>query len=280
MAKLLAEDLQQFAPGYPFIIYTDRPHLFKSSTNVLAVKHSCRGVQPYNERRFAIWHALSISSSVMYLDADLRICAPVPQNLDFLPGLTARSCGSFQKHIQEQFHRNPKSSKLKHKKYVIERMAEHVGIDVNNPELKFINEFLFVVKADEGRELEFLKIWSELAIYADTLGMHKHPTYAMSLAAVKSNFPIHRSEMNGLDFFDDRIEKIKISKGQVTPEAKAKYFQQQNSIEQGDKNFLKRFFRLFVSKYSFLYNRTRVQIVSKISPSSLIDYPTLNNSYQ
>lgn len=279
MAKLLAQDLDQFAPGHPFIIYTDKPHLFKSNLNVRAVKHSCRGVLPYHERRFAIWHALSISSSVMYLDADVRICAPVPKTLGFLPGLTVRSGGSLQKHIQEHFNRHPNSSKLQHKKYVIERMVRRVGIDIDSPELKFINEFLFVVNAYEGLELEFLKIWGELAIYADTLGMHKHPTYAMALAAVKSKFPIHHSEMNGLDFFDDRIERVRIKKGQSTPEARAQYFHQQSSIEQVDQNLFQRFSRLVAMKSSFLYNRTRVQLASKMLPSALVDYPALNSNH-
>ena len=279
MAQLLAQDLYQFAPNYPFIIYTDRPHIFEKNLNVIAFKHSCRGVLPYNERRFAIWKALSISSSVIYLDADVRICAPVPQNLNFLPGLTARSCGSLQKHMKEQFNRNPGSSQIQHKKYVIEKMARRVGIDFESPELKFINEFLFVVTAHKGRELEFLKIWGDLAIYADTLGMHKHPTYAMALAAAKSNFPIYHSEINGLDFFDDRIERVRISKGQSTPESKAQYFYQQSSIEQVKQNLWQRFSRQATTKFSFLYNCARVQIASTIFPSALVNYPISNSDH-
>lgn len=276
LAKLLARDLEQFASGYTFIIYTDRPYLFKDNLNVIAVKHVCRGVLPYHERRFAIRHALSISSSAMYLDADVRICATVPQTLDFLPGLTARSCGSMQKHLKERSNKNPNSSELQHIKYVIEKMAHRIGVNLDSPELKFINEFLFVVSTDEGRELEFLDIWGELAIYADTLGMYKHPTYAIALAAIKTNFPIYHSEMNGLDFFDDRIEKVRIRKGLSTPEAKAHYFNQQNSIERVERNFLQRFLRLAIAKSTLLYNRTRVQLTFKIFPSALVNYPELN----
>ncbi|MBD1851990.1 hypothetical protein H6F87_18560 [Cyanobacteria bacterium FACHB-502] len=276
MAKLLAQDLKQFTPDASFVIYTDRPHWFEGNSNVCAVKHSCRGVLPYHERRFAIWHALSIASTVIYLDADVRICAPVPKTLSFLPGLTARSCGSFQKHIQEQFNKYPNSSKLHYKKSVIERMARRVGVDIDRPDLKFINEFLFTVNACEERELEFLKIWGELAIYADTLGMHQHPTYAMALAAIKSGFPIHHSEMKGLDFFDDRIEKVRIREGQSTPEAKAQYFHQQSSIEQGNHNLLQRSAKRVAMQSAFLYHRTRVQLFARMRPSSLINYPAFN----
>ncbi|WP_200929888.1 hypothetical protein [Nostoc piscinale] len=32
MAKLLAQDLEQFAPGSPFVIYSDRPQIFKKKS--------------------------------------------------------------------------------------------------------------------------------------------------------------------------------------------------------------------------------------------------------
>lgn len=269
MARLLAQDLEQFSPGSLFIVYTDKPSLFKENSNVRAVKHSCRGVLPYHERRFAIWEALSVSSSVMYLDADVRICAPVPL-FNFVPGLAARSCGSLRKHLESQQRASPQ---FRHKKDVIEKMASRVEIDLESADLKFINEFLFVVTADEGREFKFLKTWGELAIYADTLGIHKHPTYAMALAAAKANFPIYHSEMEGLDFFDDRIEKVRIKKGQSKPETKQKYFEQQRKIELPEQNFFQQFFSVATRKLSHLYNRIRVQITALILPSALVEHP-------
>ncbi|MGF1480221.1 MAG: hypothetical protein ACFB4I_12135 [Cyanophyceae cyanobacterium] len=226
---------------------------------------------PYHERRFVIWEALSRASSVMYLDADVRICAPVPP-LHFLPGLTARSCGSLQEHLNKQLNKHADSPKFQHKKQVIDKMAARVGVELKSTELKFINEFLFVVTADEGREYDFLKTWGELAIYADTLGMHKHPTYAMALAAGKSHFPVYRSEMAGLDFFDDRIERTKIRKGQTTPEAKIVYFEKQRQIERSGRKFFQPFSTVF-QKIALLYNRIRVQITFSVSPSALVDYP-------
>ncbi len=270
MAKLLAQDLEKFAPGHLFVIYTDMPALFENNPNVLAVRHSCRGVLSYQERRFAIFHALKTASSVMYLDSDVRICAPFPETLNFLPGLTARSCGSLQKHMKSQFDKQSRSSKLK--RYVIDKMAQRIGIDINRPDLKFINEFLFVVTTQEGRELAFLKFWGELAIYADTLGLHKHPTYAMALAAAKSNFSIHHSDMAGLDFFDDRIERERINKGQSSKDSKAEYFRQQESIEQVKKGVLNKAQRLIFRNFKLFYNRVRVGLIFRLLPSKLIDY--------
>lgn len=259
MAQLLATDLAQFAPVHPLILYTNQPHHFTAHGNVQAVKHTRRGVLPYHERRFAIAAALSIAPTVMYLDADVRICAPIPPDLQFLPGLTARSCGNLHHHLQAQSQRHPESAEFRHKMTVIRKMAHRIGVDPGHPDLKFINEFLFVLHPDQGREQQFLQLWGNLAIYADTLGLHKHPTYAMALAALKSNFPIHHHEMPGLDFFDDRIESVRIRQGQSSPTAKAAYFEQQKRIEQAPRNLLQRGWDRVTGKLLFTYHRLRVQ---------------------
>ncbi|HEY9621019.1 MAG TPA: hypothetical protein V6C78_11655 [Crinalium sp.] len=275
LAKLLANDLYQFAPNRTFLVLTNKPKWFREHPNVIAIQHWCRGVLPYHERRFAIQQALSLAPSVMYLDADVRICAPVPEHQIFQPGITARSCGVMQKHLQERFDRPSLSSALQRKKQIIEQMADKAGIDLNSPDVQFINEFLFVVTVDGGREQEFLRRWGELAIYADHLGMHKHPTYAMAFAAVKSGFPIYRSEMPGLDFFDDRIEKVKVSKGQSTADSKAKYLQAQAHIEQRPQSLPQRILRRVSKKTALSYNRARVQITSAVFPEALIHYPAI-----
>lgn len=272
MAQLLATDLAQFAPNHPLIIYTNQPDQFASNPNVRAVKHSCRGVLPYHERRFAIWDAFTIAPKVMYLDADVRICAPIPPHLQFLPGLTARSCGNLHQHLQAQRQRNPQSAALRHKINVIIKMAHRIGVDPDHPNLKFINEFLFVLHQDQGREQQFLQLWGDLAIYADTLGLHKHPTYAMTLAAIKSNFPIHHSEMPGLDFFDDHIETVRIRQGQSSPTAKAAYFEQQKRIEQAPQSVLQRGWQRVTGKLLFIYNQLRVQWLARVAPEMLVDY--------
>lgn len=274
LSKLLADDLHKFALGRNFIIFTDNPLEFKDKSNVQAIKHWCRGVLPYNERRFAIYYSLSIFNSVIYLDADVRIFSPLTVELDFYPGLTARSCGSMEKHLKTQFDRPLFSASKAKKKAVIDKMAEQVGVDLYSQQVKFINEFLFVVTAYEGRELDFLKLWGELAIYAGILGMHKHPTYAMALAAFKTGFPIYYSEMNGLDFFDDRIEKVKISKGQSVPEARQKYFAQQYNIEKKSQTILERLIKRIFSWLSLKYNFIRVRLIYYLNSSILKDYPS------
>lgn len=104
--------------------------------------------------------------------------------------------------------------------------------------------------------------------------MHKHPTYAMAMAAFKTGFPIYRSEMNGLDFFDDRIEKVRISQGQSIPEAKKEYFNQQYNIEKNEPTILKRLMKKVLSYCSLKYNFIRVRLISYLDPRGIEDYPS------
>ncbi|MDJ0692633.1 MAG: hypothetical protein QNJ41_29650 [Xenococcaceae cyanobacterium MO_188.B32] len=267
----MATDLEKFATSFPLVIFTDKPQDFQNYPNVIAVKHWCRGVKAYHERRFAIQYGLSYSDTVIYLDADIRICAPIPERLEFLPGLTARSCTSMAKHLKK-FARKGSNIKAQRKKEIIEKMASKAGVDLDSPELKFINEFLFVIKADRGRELEFLHMWGKLAIYADTLGLHNNPTYAMALAAVKTNFPVFRSKMSGVDFFDDQIEKERICQGQSDFNAKAEYFRAQYEVEQKERRLLKRLMRKVYRPLTVFYNLTRVRLTAAFNPSMLTDY--------
>ena len=271
LAQLLATDLQKFATSLPLVIFTDRPQDFESYSNVVAVKHWCRGVKPYHERRFAIQYALSYSDTVICLDADVRICAPIPDRLEFLPGLTARSCTSMKKHLKK-FDQKGLSTKTQHKKEIVKKMASKVDVDLDSPNLKFINEFLFVIKADREKELEFLRVWGQLAIYADLLGLHNNPTYAMALAAVKTNFSVFRSKMNGINFFDDRIEKERIRRDQSDLNAKAEYFRAQDEVEKKEHELLGFLRKKVYQPLTVFFNLTRVRLTAAINLSKLTDY--------
>ncbi|MEJ1938790.1 hypothetical protein WDZ92_52000, partial [Nostoc sp. NIES-2111] len=61
-----------------------------------------------------------------------------------------------KKHLHKHFEQSYLTSERQRKKRIIESMAHKVGVDIYSSSLKFINEFLFVIKADQGRELEFL----------------------------------------------------------------------------------------------------------------------------
>ncbi|NEP00654.1 MAG: hypothetical protein F6K58_18685 [Symploca sp. SIO2E9] len=232
LARELAKDLEKYSPGTTFIIFTDNPSEFSNYSNVLVFKHKRQGVLYYHERRFAIAKALSMFNSCIYLDADVRICAPVPEDMQWLPGITARSCTTMVKHLQGLIKKTdpPRPNVIKLFEF-IKKMGRKLDLDAESDQVTFINEFLFVVTRDAGKEVEFLKQWEKLALYAEVNGYHKHPGYAMGLAAAKVGFPVRHNVMEGIDFFDDRIERVRIAKGLSDPKAKQVYFETQRRIE-------------------------------------------------
>ncbi len=205
LAKNLIVDLAKYAPEIPFIIYTDKPQEFENYSNVLVFGHKRQGVLYYHERRFAIQKALSMFKSCMYIDSDVRICAPIPER-EWLGGITARSCTSMTKHFQEMMNKtNPPPVKAVKRFEVFNKMAKKMDVDIETEKVTWINEFLFVVTRDAGKEEEFLKHWEKISLYAEVNGLHKHPAYAMGLAATKANFEVRHDVMEGVDFFDDRV---------------------------------------------------------------------------
>ncbi|MEA5571672.1 hypothetical protein [Calothrix sp. UHCC 0171] len=263
LAANLVSDIEKYAPETPLIIFTDKPNKFSnhSNSNVLVFPHQRRGVLHYHERRFAIAKALSMFNSCMYLDADVRICAPFPENKLWLPGITARSCTSMMKHIQELMSvRNSASGKMAKQVEFYKTMGKKLGIDIETQDLTWINEFLFVVTRDSGREVEFLKLWEKLAVYAELNGHHKHPAYAIGIAATKASFPIRHDVMEGVDFFDDRIEKVRISKEESDPNVKNFYFEFQNQIEQPQRSILQKVWSKICKNAEYLYYAVRLKV--------------------
>lgn len=265
LAKELASDLGKYSPGTTFIIFTDNPSEFSNYSNVLVFKHKRQGVLYYHERRFAIAKALSMFNSCIYLDADVRICAPVPEDMQWLPGITARSSTTMIKHIQGLLKKTdpPRPSIIKLFEF-IKKMGQKLDLDVESDQVTFINEFLFVVTKDAGKEVEFLKQWEKLALYAEVNGYHKHPAYAMGLAAAKVGFPVRHDVMEGIDFFDDRIERVRISKGQSDPKAKQVYFETQKKIEYPKRSIAEKII-IKVGKYvEYYYHLIRLIITTTI----------------
>ncbi|MFY7802959.1 MAG: hypothetical protein ACOVQ7_05985 [Limnoraphis robusta] len=238
LTKLLVQDLKQYAPEIPFIIFTDKPSHFSDDNNVMPFEHHRQGISFHNERRYAIAKAISLYNSCMYIDADVRICAPVPPEIQskWLPGLTARSCGSLIKLMQERLSKtNPPNPSVVKQMKLIEKIARKLDIDLTETTIPFINEFLFVLTRDSGKEIEFLNLWEKLAYYTELNGWDNAPTIPMGFAAVQVGMPVIYDEMEGLDFFDDRIESVRIAQGQSAPDSKKEYFEAQRIIEKDNR---------------------------------------------
>jgi hypothetical protein len=260
LAKNLINDINTYSPGTPLIIFTDKSEEFSQYNNVLVFKHQRKGVLHYHERRFAIAKALSMFNSCMYIDADVRICAPVPDR-QWLPGITARSCTNMVKHFQERMNStNPGSADVSQKFEFLKRMAQKLHVDIEIEKVTWIYEFLFVVTRDSGREIEFLKNWEKLALYAELNGLHKHPAYAMGLAATNAGLSVRPDVMEGLDFFDDRIEKVRIAKGESQPNTKFSYFEIQNKIENPNLSIFQKIIKKIVKYIEYFYHSIRLRI--------------------
>jgi hypothetical protein len=263
LAKNLVSDIKQYAPQTPTIVFTDKPSEFvdNSDRNLLVFEHKKQGVFAYHERRFAIAKSLSMFDTCMYLDADVRLCAPVPQNRQWLPGITARSCTNMIKHFQERINKTGSSAAIAAKEFeFFQQMARKLDINSEQQEITWINEFLFVITKDAGKEREFLNLWHKLALYAELKGLYKHPAYAIGLAAAKTGFSIRHDVMEGLDFFDDRIERIRISLGQSDPNAKKNYFEVQQKIENQPRSLLQKILRKINNWLDYFYHSIRLRI--------------------
>jgi hypothetical protein len=90
-AKILASDLQQYAPTITLVVFTDQIAAFAEYPNVMAFEHSLQSIAGYHDKRFVIAKAISLFDACVYLDADVRILGPIPTDLVWAPGITART---------------------------------------------------------------------------------------------------------------------------------------------------------------------------------------------
>ena len=73
------------------MVLTDKPQAFADHANILAFKHRQQSVGCYHDKRFVIAKGLSLFDSCIFIDADMRILAPIEQAFDWPPGITAHT---------------------------------------------------------------------------------------------------------------------------------------------------------------------------------------------
>ena len=115
LALLLAKDIKKYSPNTFFIILTDCLSDFSQQPNVLVFKYKQQSVKFYHDKRFAIAKGLSLFDSCIFIDADMRILAPVPQYPNWIsePGITARGCENMSKKYAKVLAGNPDAKLLK-----------------------------------------------------------------------------------------------------------------------------------------------------------------------
>ncbi|MDJ0599888.1 MAG: hypothetical protein QNJ37_13735 [Crocosphaera sp.] len=206
LAKLLSKDIEQYCPDTPMVILTDKPQDFSDFSNVLAFKHKQQSVGCYHDKRFVIAKGLSLFDSCIFVDADIRILAPIEKQLEWSPGITAHIVWTnILKHNKNQYQLN-----------LLSKMAQKLNLNLE--EISFVHEAIFVVAKDSGKELEFLNQWDKIAPYFELNGFYRGEGHTMGLAAAKAGLNIKRESLETLNFFKDKLEIQKIKRGQASSE--------------------------------------------------------------
>jgi hypothetical protein len=238
LALELAKDLEKYSPNTPFVVLTEKPDDFISQANVLAFKHQQR-LYCDNDKKFLIEKALSLFNCCICIDADMRILAPIPQDLNWLPGLTARSCTNLFKHHKTLIPETEQRQLNKVKQFaVVKKIAQKLDLDIEEENVKWINEFLFIFKKDSGKEIEFLNFFEMISYYLEVNGVYLGSGTAMGLAAAKVGLPVRHDIMENISFFDDRIERIRISKGEAAPTEKIMYFEKIQRLKYPERSLI------------------------------------------
>jgi hypothetical protein len=260
LAKLLAKDIEKFAPGVPLITLTSHPQAFHDSPNVIAKKHYSKFRSDF-DKCFLIENALSEYDVCICIDADMRILDDWPIDEPWLEGINARSCTSIVKHqtsriTREDQENDPRAIELK----AIKKLAGKMGIDLERERVRWIHEFLFVVKKHGGKENDFIENFKKTALYCNVHNISAGCGVAMGLAAYKAEFPVHHHTMPNVHFFDDRIEKRRISKGKSNQKDSQHLFEELARIKNPQHSFLEKLTNKIITYFKGKYLRFKATI--------------------
>ena len=189
-AKKLALDLKQYTPKTSLLVCTDLPDEFNDQTNVIAFRHSQKGIFVCNnDKRFVIEKALSMFNTVIFIDADTRITAKLPDNMEFLPGITAKS---FYNIAEAKINK-----KRKHELGILTKLIDKLNLSLEN--VNWISPNLFAITKDEGKEITFIEQWDKIARY-------------IQLKAINSRY-LHREDGNSIGVAAAKVGLTVRSKG-------------------------------------------------------------------
>lgn len=250
LAQLLAKDLAQHSPHTPLVILTDEVPWFKDHPNVLAVEHRQQGVKCYHDKRFAIKRALSQFETCIFIDADMRITGEVLTDLQWKSGITARTGCGITKHNQTR------SKDLA----VIQNVAKKWNLSLEA--VSYVNEFLFTVSRDAGKEIEFLKNWDAIASYFEVHGVYDGEGNAIGLAAAKAGLEIRFDRVDRFPFFKDRIEQVRIRNGEADPKVNLAYFEEQRKYEYPQQSIVQKICNKVMNRVAIGYRVLHLRIHS------------------
>ncbi|MBR8829880.1 MAG: hypothetical protein N5P05_000579 [Chroococcopsis gigantea SAG 12.99] len=245
LAGRLAGDLQKYSPETALVVLTDNPLRFDGLGNVLAFKHQQQSLGCYHDKKWVLAKALSIFPTCIFIDADMRIYAPLPDNLTWEPGITGHTV----------WHNIPKHNKNQSQIKLLGEMAHK--LDINLEDTSFVHECLFVVSRDGGKEQEFLRIWGEIAPFFELKGYCAGEGHSIGLAAKKANLEIRQdNKLRELPFFKDKLVLSQLKKGEEISETLSNLIEEQRSLEYSRKTLperiIKKLLKLILYGYRWL----------------------------
>ncbi|MCC5897158.1 MAG: hypothetical protein JJU32_04470 [Phormidium sp. BM_Day4_Bin.17] len=248
-AKELARDVEKYAPGIPFVILTDKPDDFSEFSSVLAFYHRLQSVKGYHDKRLVLEKSLSLFESCIFMDADMRILSPVPDDLSWNPGLTGRAGCALVKHL-DNMNNNRKTE-------IVNKIAKAIQIDIE--EVKWLHEFSFVLRRQSGKEAEFFRAWQTLSYLFESEGLYSGEGYSMGLAAAKVGLNFSFDRTDWFEFFKDKIEKQRIKQGKSGLTDKTIYFEEHKAIENPPKSLLSKAIAKTFNQIFFYYRLLRLR---------------------
>lgn len=255
-ALMLAKDIQQHSPATALCVLTDQPEYFKEFPHVLAFKHRLQSVKGYHDKRFVLKKALSLFESCMFLDSDVRIISGVVEEMNWLPGITARAGCDLLHHMANI--NNTKEIQ------VIEEVAQKLNIDLQ--EVQWLHEFMFAMRGQAGLEEKFFQLWQTISYLFEIRGIYHGEGYAMGLAAAKLGMTIRFEREDKFPFFKDNIERVRIKKGQSNPQEKQIYFEIHENIEYPKRPNFKKITDKLIKETVFFYRLLRLRNFAKNDP--------------
>ncbi len=250
LALELAKDLEEYSPNTYLVILTDKPQHFHKQTNILAFKHQQQSIGCYHDKRFAIAKALSLFNSCIFVDADMRILAAIPNNLHWLPGITAKIV----------WHNIVKHNKNQVEIEILKKVAQKYNLNLED--ISFVHECLFVVTRDEGREIDFLLTWERIAAYCELNKFYRGEGHTIGLAAAKAGLQIRSDPMEEISFFKDKLELQKIKQGEAEVKKNSIYFEIQQKLEYPQISIFKRVINKIRKMIMHFYRSWRLKILS------------------
>ncbi|MEM6255389.1 MAG: hypothetical protein AAF821_20940 [Cyanobacteria bacterium P01_D01_bin.156] len=203
-AQQLVKDVLRLSPNIPIVVLTDRPNSFCKNQNVIPIKHTIKSVGIFHDKLHCVEKSLERFETCIFLDADCRLIEDISQSRDWKPGLTTKSCWNLKEHVVRK-----KQCKLAElADLLICDVAKEFELSLDH--CKFINEAVFIVRSDNHKELEFLKIWKTLRDRFEFSGVFSGEGAAMGLAAVKAGLNVYKYDAdygkeNVKDIYKDKL---------------------------------------------------------------------------